>query len=120
MPAVFRAPSMHAICMPRQMPKNGTLRSRAKRTEAILPSLPRSPKPPGTRMPCSGSSSAAMSALVLLEQFGVEPVDVDLDAVGDAAVDQRLAQALVGVGQADIFADHADRHFAFGMVERGP
>ena len=56
----------------------------------------------------------------MLEQFGVEPLDIDLGAVGDAAVDQRLAQALVGIGQADIFADHADRDFAFVMVDRGP
>ena len=116
-PARFRAPSMQAICMPRQMPKKGISRSRAKLTEAILPSLPRSPKPPGTRIPCSGSSSATTSAFGMLEQLGVDPLDVDLGAVGDAAVDQRLAQALVGVGQADIFADDADRHLAVVMVD---
>src|SRR3546814_6042466 len=38
MPPVFRAASMHAICMPRQMPKKGTFRSRAKRTLANLAS----------------------------------------------------------------------------------
>ena len=53
----------------------------------------------------------------MLEQLGVEPADVDLGAVGDAAVDQRLAQALIGVGQADIFADHADRDLALIMVD---
>jgi hypothetical protein len=52
---------MQAICMPRQMPKKGTLRSRAKRTLAILPSEPRSPNPPGTRIACIGSSSAAIA-----------------------------------------------------------
>ena len=116
-PARFRAPSMHAICMPRQMPKNGISRSRANLTLAILPSLPRSPKPPGTRIPCSGSSSATTSASGMLEQLGVDPLDVDLGAVGDAAVDQGLAQALVGVGKADIFADDADRHLAVVMVD---
>ena len=47
----MRAASITAICMPKQMPKNGTLRSRANFTAWILPSVPRSPKPPGTRMP---------------------------------------------------------------------
>ena len=37
--------------------------------------------------------------LGMLEQLGVEPVDVDLDPVGEAAVDQRLGQALIGVGR---------------------
>ena len=44
MPAVFRAPSIQAICIPRQIPKKGISRSRANLTEAIFPSLPRSPK----------------------------------------------------------------------------
>src|SRR3546814_6509447 len=48
----------------------------------------------------------------LLEQFGVEPADVDLDPVRHAAVDQRLVQRFIGVGQRDIFADDADRHLA--------
>ncbi len=50
------------------------------------------------------------------EQLRVEPVDADLDAVGEAAVDQSLGQRLVGVLQADIFADHADRHLALKML----
>ena len=49
-PARFRAASITAICMPKQMPKYGILRSRANRAASILPSDPRSPKPPGTRM----------------------------------------------------------------------
>ena len=109
---MFRAASMQAICMPRQMPKKGTLRSRANWTEAILPSVPRSPKPPGTRMACIGSSVGGDLRLGMLEQFGVEPLDVDLHPVGEAAVDERLGQALIGVLQADIFADHADRDLA--------
>ena len=47
---------MTAICMPKQMPKNGTRRSRANRTAAIMPGVPRSPNPPGTRMPLTPSS----------------------------------------------------------------
>ncbi len=61
MPSRFRAASITAICMPKQMPKKGILRSRAKRTASILPSVPRSPKPPGTRMPLTFSSLATAS-----------------------------------------------------------
>ena len=55
--------------------------------------------------------------IALFEQFGIEPADVDFDAVGQASMHQCFVQRFVGIGQPDIFADHADRHFAFGMVE---
>ncbi len=61
-PARLRAASMTAICMPKQMPKYGTLRSRANWAAWILPSEPRSPKPPGTRMPCTFSRYGAGSS----------------------------------------------------------
>src|SRR4029453_3421150 len=51
------------------------------------------------------------------EHLGVEPVDVDLDPVGDAAVDQGFAKRLIGIRQADIFADHSDRNFALGIID---
>src|SRR5207302_1861118 len=74
--ARWRAASITAICMPKQMPKYGTCRSRAKRAASILPSAPRSPKPPGTRMPwtpsrrwtvssCSKISESSQSSLTL-------------------------------------------------------
>ena len=56
-----RAYSITAICMPRQMPRNGTPRSRAKRVAVILPSTPRPPKPPGTRMPSARARSTSRS-----------------------------------------------------------
>ncbi len=52
-----------------------------------------------------------------LEQLGIEPADVDLHPVGDAAVDERLVQRLIGVLHAGIFADDADRHLAFRVVD---
>jgi hypothetical protein len=51
MPHTFRANSMMAVCMPRQMPKNGSPVSRAVRIASTIPSTPRTPKPPGTRRP---------------------------------------------------------------------
>lgn len=50
-PRTDRAYSMTAICIPRQMPRYGTLFSRAYLAARIFPCTPRSPKPPGTRTP---------------------------------------------------------------------
>ena len=114
MPARLRAASITAICMPKQMPKYGTLRSRANCAARILPSAPRSPKPPGTRMPWTSSRHGAGSSL--LEHLALDPVEIDLHLVGDAAMGQRLDQRLVGVLQAGVFADDGDRHLAFGIA----
>ena len=62
MPSRLRAASITAICMPKQMPKYGTLRSRANCAARILPSAPRWPKPPGTRMPLTCSRNGAGSS----------------------------------------------------------
>ena len=103
--------------MPRQMPKNGISRSRANLTEAILPSLPALAEAAGHEDGVQRLEFGDDVGFGMLEHLGVDPLDVDLGAVGDAAVDQGLAQALVGVGQADIFADDADRHLALVMVD---
>jgi hypothetical protein len=53
---------MTAIWKPRHIPKNGILFVLAYFTQAILPSVPRTPKPPGTIMP---STSFKVSAAFL-------------------------------------------------------
>ncbi|VDO13769.1 unnamed protein product [Brugia timori] len=50
-PQTFRANSITAHCIPRQIPKNGILFSRAYLHTAIFPSTPRPPNPPGTTIP---------------------------------------------------------------------
>jgi hypothetical protein len=50
-PRIDRANSMTAICIPRQIPRNGILFSRAYLAARIFPSTPLSPNPPGTRTP---------------------------------------------------------------------
>ncbi|CRH74916.1 Uncharacterised protein [Chlamydia trachomatis] len=50
-PRTLRAYSMDANCMPKQIPKKGFFVVRANSVAAIFPSIPRSPKPPGTRIP---------------------------------------------------------------------
>mmetsp|Transcript_3181 Transcript_3181/g.11503 ORF Transcript_3181/g.11503 Transcript_3181/m.11503 type:complete len:327 (+) Transcript_3181:525-1505(+) len=63
-PTTLRAYSMTASCMPRQMPKYGIRCSRAYLAARIFPSTPRSPNPPGTRMPSARFSLAQASSYV--------------------------------------------------------
>ena len=63
-PATWRACSMTMACSPRQMPRVGTPRSRAQRRAPILPSMPRTPKPPGTRMASTPPSAVLAPASV--------------------------------------------------------
>ena len=67
-PTTWRANSMTAICMPRQMPRYGTSCSRAYCAARIMPSMPRSPKPPGTSTPPQPpSTSPTFSAISVSE-----------------------------------------------------
>ncbi len=114
-------------CSARPRCRPSACRGRCRRTalrargrsgrEAILPSLPRSPKPPGTRMPCSGSSSAAMSASSCSNSSASSQRMLTLTRLAMPPWTSASFSDLIGVGQADIFADHADRHLAFGMVD---
>ena len=115
-PTRFRAASITAICMPKQMPKNGTLRSRAKRTASSLPAVPRSPKPPGTRMPWTPSRRATASSS-RSKTSEVDPVQLDPDIVGDAAMGQRLGQRLIAVEQVGVLADDGDGDLALGLLQ---
>ncbi len=100
--------------MPKQMPKYGTWRSRANCAALILPSAPRWPKPPGTRMPLTCSRSGVGSSFSNTSEL--DPVELDLHLVGDAAVRQRLGQRFVGVLHAGVFADNGDRDVAFRVA----
>ena len=55
--------------------------------------------------------------VLALEHLALDPVEVDLDLVGDAAVGQRLDQRFVGVLEAGVLADHGDGDLAFGIVD---
>ncbi len=111
-PQTLRAYSMTATCSPRQMPRYGTFFSRANFTAAILPSIPRSPKPPGTRIASTSFKHDVPSSLDLLG-FHVE--DIDARARPDAGVAQRLGERHVRIAQVDVLADHGDRHLGFRM-----
>lgn len=60
-PSMLLAHSNTAIWNPRQMPKNGTFCSRAHLIARIIPSVPRYPKPPGTRIPLCHRSQRSPS-----------------------------------------------------------
>ena len=51
-----------------------------------------------------------------LEVLGVDQLDLDLDAVVDAAVLERLDHRLVGVCELHVLADQGDLHLALGGV----
>ncbi len=53
----------------------------------------------------------------LLEHLGLDPVEIDLHLVGDAAVRERLDQRFVGVLHAGVLADDGDGHLAFRIAD---
>src|SRR6202035_5558892 len=54
--------------------------------------------------------------ILALEHLALDPVEIDLDLVGDAAVRQRLDQRLIGVLHPGILADHRDGDVAFRVA----
>ena len=55
--------------------------------------------------------------ILLLEHLGLDPVEIDLHLVGDAAVRERLDQRFVGVLHAGVLADDRDRDLAFRIAD---
>src|SRR5205085_5371213 len=56
------------------------------------------------------------SRVLALEDLALDPVEVDLHLVGDAAMGERLDQRLVGVLQTGVLADDGDVHLALRIV----
>src|SRR5580704_9385782 len=107
MPHRLRAASITAICMPKQMPKYGTWRSRAN--GAALAEA--------AGHEYSVDMFEKRRRVFVLEHLALDPVEVDLNLVGDAAVGERLDQRLIGILHARIFADDGDGHVAFGVAD---
>ena len=59
----------------------------------------------------------ARRRVAVLQRLGLDPVEVDLDRVGDAAVVERLDQRFVGVLEAGVLADDGDRDLALVLVD---
>ena len=105
MPATWRANSATAICMPRQMPRYGTPFSRAYLAAWILPSMPRSPKPPGIRIPSHCSSSSTDPSASVSDSIQRTST---LPPWWSAAVVERLDHRQVGVLELGVLAHQAD------------
>ena len=58
----------------------------------------------------------ARRRVALFQLFGVDVVDRDPRLVGDRAVGDRLVQALVGIDQVDVLADHRDVDRGLGIL----
>ena len=82
--------------------------SRAKPAAAILPSMPRKPKPPGITMP-SRSRRRPSASRPSVSSDAIQSISTCAPHVV-AAVLQRLGHREVGVGQVDVLADEADAH----------
>ena len=101
--------------MPKQMPKNGTRRSRAKLHGGDLAL--------GAALAeAAGDQDAVhplepLDGMGLLEDLAVDPVELHAHAVGDAAMAERLGQRLVAVEQVRVLADHRDAHLALRRAD---
>ena len=82
-------------------------RVRAYSAAAIMPRLPRSPKP--GRDEDADRVLEQLHAVGLLERFGLDVLQLDLQPVLEAAVVERLVDALVRVLVLDVLADEVDR-----------
>ncbi len=54
--------------------------------------------------------------VLILEYLALDPVEIDLHLVGDAAMRQRLGQRFVGVLHAGVLADDGDGDVTFGIA----
>ena len=101
-----RTRSPRTAC-PRQMPKKGTplLARVAHRLDLALDAaVAEAARAPGCRRRRAKWAAAPSRSMLL----GVDPLHLHAGVVGDAAVGERLVQALVGVLELDVLADHRD------------
>ncbi len=68
-PKIFLANSITAICIPRQIPKNGNPFSLAYFTAVIFPSIPRWPKPGATNKPSRPASLSPTLSSVMNSEW---------------------------------------------------
>ena len=109
-----RAASMHASCMPKQMPRNGRCLAGVgdRRDLALHAALAEA-----ARDQHRVHAMQAVGMVGVSEFLGVDPTQADPHVVGDAAVDQGLVQRFVGVEQPGVLAHHRDRDLAFRPMQ---
>ena len=82
-----------------------------------MPRLPRSPKPEAAGHENPAGAVQQPFAAVHLQRLGLDPVDVHLQPVLEAAVRQGFGEALVRVLVAHVLADHVNGHLAFRLAD---
>ena len=117
MPATFRAASITAICMPRQMPEVGHAAFAREGCGGLdLAFGPALAKAAGHQ---NGVKAFKMGRRVLCRKARHRPIRfADLDPVGHAAMGQRLGDGFIGIFQLGVFAHNGHADFAFGVVTR--
>src|SRR6185437_6954727 len=58
-----------------------------------------------------------LDRVLLLEYLGIEPVELDLDVIGDAAMGQRLGKRFVAVEKMRVLADDGDVDLALRLAD---
>ena len=98
------------------MPERRAPAARAPSVRApSLPSMPRTPKPPGTST-ASTPPSAFWAPASVWHSSLAHPADAHLGVVVEAAGAHRLGDREVGVGQVDVLADQGDLDVVLGVV----
>ena len=105
----FLANSMTAICIPRQIPKNGKLFSLAYLTAMILPSTPLMPKPGATSNP--SRLSKFFTYIFFCNKFTVHIYNLHLAIIHGACMNKRFQNGFISILQFNIFTDQADGNF---------
>jgi hypothetical protein len=89
-----------------------------------MPSMPRLPKPPGTRMPSKLGLVVAVGLggcvadgfVVSLQSLGLDPCDLELEVAGERAVDEGFLEGFVAVFVLDVLADDGDGDLVLRVV----
>ena len=74
-PAKLRAASMTMHCKPKQSPRVGILFSRANLSAPNLPSIPRTPKPPGTQIASTSPRAFFAPSGVSQSSLGIQIIE---------------------------------------------
>src|SRR5216110_554819 len=110
-----RANSMIAVWRPRQIPKNGSLCSRDQRIASSMPSMPRTPNPPGTSSPSYPASSSAVVSWSVKRSDAIHwictPVSFAIPPWTSASC------TLLAVGELGVLAHHGDPHLLRRMED---
>ena len=111
----LRPNSITAHCIPRQMPKNGMPRSRAKRMASTLPFDPALAEAAGHKHAVE-SGKQAFGAFAF-DQFALNALNANLRPMVDAGMIERFVDRFIRVAMFGVFAHDGDRNFVLGIAQ---